>query len=99
MGHRFDPHRTPAWGATVAADPAKAAELFRSAPPRGGRLLRYKQRKRKTKMASSREAGAAAPILPGAEQYFADKKLIYNDKERPRTGQGSAGHFRFALRA
>jgi len=50
-------------------------------------------------MASSREAGAAAPILPGAEQYFADKKLIYNDKERPRTGQGSAGHFRFALRA
>ena len=72
---------------------------FRSALPRGERLLRFKQRKRQTKVADFREAGFAAPSHQGTEQHTFNKNLIYRDKDPPRTSRGNAGRSRFALRA
>jgi hypothetical protein len=44
----------------------------------------------------SREAGPAAPISSATDQHISNKKLIYNDKDRPRTARKNAGHFHFA---
>jgi hypothetical protein len=53
-------------------------------------------RKKQAKAASSRETGRIAPVQSALARHVQHNRLIYNDKERPRTGRENAGRFRFA---